>query len=104
MSNSRATLLHGLKRLGTIAGKIDALDQEARAAWSDVKPLLVGIEARRYGWLHRITGGYVHQGIVMVSGVRSSKQTGQFGKRQYAMGRLSDCELIDQPLDAPEDV
>lgn len=97
-------MLIGLKKIGAIAGQIRALDQQARAAWKDVKPLALGLKVRRYGYEYQITGGYVHRGIVQVSGRRINARTGLVGARDYSLGYLGDCELIDKPLDGPEDV
>lgn len=103
-SNSIKALLISLKRIGAMNRQINEIDKEAKAVWADIKPLALGLKVRRYGHDYQLSSGSVFRGVVMVSGRRISPRTGLPGAREFSLGYLGNCELIDEPADAPEDV
>src|SRR5258707_464658 len=85
-----------IERLFEIEKQIDSLSLDAHFLLRRAKDGIVGRRVRRYGKTFSILNCVEHRGIVKCNGAVVFKKDGRVGHRGYDLGRLSQCEFVEE--------
>jgi hypothetical protein len=83
--------------LSEIAADCEHLRREAVEILDGIRPALIGQRVYRYGRMWQIVTARVSStGAITCYGVTVSRR-GKVGTRGFDLGRLADCDFIDEP-------
>src|SRR5882672_6047962 len=96
MSDPGSNSATNIERLFEIEKQIDSLSLDAHFLLRRTNEEIVGRKVRRYGKTFSILNCIEHRGIVKCYGAVVFKRDGSIGRRGYDLGRLSQCEFVEE--------